>query len=147
VAHQVHQIGRILAIVNGERAIEADALGELTNEARADGMERSGPREAAHPQAGRHMGSRSAIEDALGAPFHLGGGAAREGQQQDAMRVGTAHHEVRDPVRQRVGLARARPRDHQQRPRVRAADAVLDRRALVRIELFQIGGHANQGWG
>ena len=59
-----------------------------------------------------------AVEDALGAPLHLGGGAAREGQQQDAVRIGAVHHQMRDPMRQRVGLARARARDDQQRPRV-----------------------------
>ena len=86
-----------------------------------------------------------AVEDALGAALHLGGGAAREGQQQDAVRVGAVHHQMRDAMRQRVGLARARARDDQQRPRDRRrADAVLDRRALVGIELVQVV-HANHG--
>ena len=47
------------------------------------------------------------------------------------MRVRAAHHQMRDPVRQRVGLARTRPRDHQQRARIGPlADAMFDRRAL-----------------
>ncbi len=64
------------------------------------------------------VGAERAIEDALGAALHLGGGAAREGQQQDAVRVGAAHHQMRDAMRQRVGLARARAGDDQQRPRI-----------------------------
>ena len=75
------------------------------------------------------------------APLHLGGGAAREGEQQDAVRVGAAHHQMRDAVRERVGLARAGARDDQQRARV-AVRAVLDRRALIRIEAIEIV-HAN----
>src|ERR1700738_2640437 len=58
------------------------------------------------------------------------------------MRVGAGHHEMRDPMRQRVGLARTRPRNDQQRARIGPlAHAMLDRRALVGIELFQVGGH------
>ena len=78
-----------------------------------------------------------AVEDALRAPLHLGGGAAREGEQQDAMRVGAAHHQMRDAMRERVGLARTGAGDDQQRARV-AVRAVLDRRALIRIEAIEV---------
>ena len=70
--------------------------------------------------------------------LHLGGGAARECQQQDAVRIGAVHDQMRDTMRQRVGLARARPRDDQQRPCIFAVDAMLDRRALVGIEPVEI---------
>ena len=88
---------------------------------------------------------RRAPSDALGAPLHLGRGAAREGQQQDAVRVGAVDDEMRDAVGERVGLARARAGDHQQRPPVRA-DAMLDCRTLVGIEFLQIV-HANHEGG
>ncbi len=53
------------------------------------------------------------------------------------MRVGAAHHQMRDTVRERVGLARAGARDDQQRARV-TVRAVLDRRALIRIEAIEV---------
>ncbi len=49
--------------------------------------------------------------DALG---HLCRRPAGKGHQQDAARIGAADHEMRDAVRQRIGLARACARDHQQ---------------------------------
>ena len=56
-------------------------------------------------------------DDALGAPLHLGGGPAREGQQQDAAGIGAVDDQVRDAVRQGAGLAGARAGNHQQRAR------------------------------
>ena len=53
--------------------------------------------------------------DLVRAAAHLGGGAAREGQHQDARRVDAVDHQVRDPVRERIGLAGARAGDDQQR--------------------------------
>ena len=43
VPHQIDQVGRILAVVDGERAIESDALGIFAQEPRTDRMEGSGP--------------------------------------------------------------------------------------------------------
>jgi hypothetical protein len=42
--------------------------------------------------------------DAARAPRHLERGAAREGEQEDSFRRSALQDEVRDPVRQRVGL-------------------------------------------
>ena len=47
---------------------------------------------------------------------HLGGGAAREGEQQDAPRVGAALDEVGDAVDERGGLAGAGAGDDEQGP-------------------------------
>ena len=86
-------------------------------------------------------GSPSAAgDDALDPALHLGRRAAREGEQQDAAGVGAVHDQVRDPVGERVGLARAGAGDHQQRAgnvRAPAGDAVLDGAALLRIEAFE----------
>jgi hypothetical protein len=70
--------------------------------------------------------------------------AAREGQQQDALRIGTLRDEVRHAVRQCAGLAGTGPGDDQQRPHVveRRADAMLDRDALRVVEHGQRGGQA-----
>ena len=53
---------------------------------------------------------------------------------------GAVHDQVRDPVGERVGLARARAGDDQQRAgdvRAPAGHAVLDGAALLRIEAFE----------
>ena len=62
VAHQVHQVGGVLAVVDGEGAVEPDALGVFAQQPRADGVERAGPGEA-----GRRVRAARAVEDALGA--------------------------------------------------------------------------------
>ena len=72
---------------------------------------------------------RASARDALDAARHLGGGAAREGQQQDAARIGAVDDQVGDAVGERVGLARAGAGDDQQRPGV-----VLDGAPLLGIE-------------
>jgi hypothetical protein len=64
---------------------------------------------------------------------HLVGGAARKRQQQDAMRIGALHQQMRDTMRKRVGLARPRARDDQQ-----WTCAEFDRFALRFVELVQI---------
>ncbi len=43
MADQIEQIGGVLAIVNGEGAIESDALGVFAQKTRADGVEGSRP--------------------------------------------------------------------------------------------------------
>ena len=57
------------------------------------------------------------------------------------MRVSAAHHQMRDTVRERVGLAGTGARDDQERAHV-SVGAVLDRRALIRIEAIEVV-HAN----
>jgi hypothetical protein len=56
-------------------------------------------------------------DDAFDPPHHFHGGSAGEGQQQETPWVGAAGYEVSDPVGQRVGLARARPGDNEERAR------------------------------
>ena len=45
VPDQVHQVGRILAIMNGESGIEADLVGIFAKQAGTDTMEGAGPTE------------------------------------------------------------------------------------------------------
>ena len=58
VAHQVHQVGRVLAVVDGERAVEPDALGIFAQQPRADGVERAGPGEPGGRVGAARRGSR-----------------------------------------------------------------------------------------
>src|SRR5581483_7928198 len=87
VPHQVHEVGRVLAVVDGEARIEADRVRMHPEQPGADGVEGAGPNEpAATP--GASLAERGG-DDALGAALHLGGGAPGEGEEQDAARVGT----------------------------------------------------------
>src|SRR3954468_21089256 len=63
-----------------------------------------------------------------GAPRHLERRAAREREEQDALRVGAARNEVRDAMRERIGLARPGAGEDQERPL-----AMARRRALRRV--------------
>ena len=81
-------------------------------------------------------------DDAPDAPLHLGGGAAREREEQHAAGVGPVDDQMGDAVRQRIGLAGAGPGNDQQRPGdvgTPAGDAVLDRTPLLGIQGFKIG--------
>ena len=62
------------------------------------------------------LGAEHLARDALDPARHLGRRAAREGHQQDAARIGAVDDQMRDAVRQRVGLAGAGAGDDQQRP-------------------------------
>ena len=59
--------------------------------------------------------------DALRPPDHLHRRPACEGEEQNPARVRAVAQQVRHAMRQRVCLARARPRDDEQRARARAA--------------------------
>ena len=133
MAHEVHQVGRVLAIEDREGRVEADAVGVLAQQPRADAVEGPGPRQHrvrhARPLLAQHRPTMR-----FDAPGHLRRGAAGEGQQQDAARIGALDHEVGDAVRQRVGLARAGAGDDQQRAAVGAVEPVPRRGALLGVE-------------
>ncbi len=142
VPHEVHQVGAVFAVVDGEGRVEADLLGVVAQQPRADAVEGAGPGE----RVGRGAAAAEHVAgDALDAPRHLHGGAAREGHEQDAARIGAVDDQMRDAVGERVGLARAGAGDDEQRrggTRIALADAMLDGAPLLRIELFEMSeGH------
>ena len=144
VAHEIHQVGGIFAVVDREGRREADQIRVLAQQPRADAMERARPR-----QPLRERGSRAERRagDARDAAGHFERRAARKGQQQDAARIGALHHQIGDPMRERVGLAGAGARDHQQRAGRRGGrvGAVFDGFALRVVELRQPGGGVGRG--
>jgi hypothetical protein len=73
VAHQVHQVGRVFAVVNGEGWIKADAFSVFPQEAGADAVEGASPGQ----RIGHHAGliAENAARDALDALGHFGGGS------------------------------------------------------------------------
>ena len=145
MADQVHQVGRVLAVVDREGGVETDLLGDIAQKPRADPVERAGPGHG----VGQHRGlvAHDPSADALHPAGHLAGGPAREGHQQDAPGIGAIDDQVGDAVRQRVGLARPGAGDDQQRPgRVRPPrlHAMLDGLPLLGIQGVEVsgGGHA-----
>ena len=76
---QIHQVGGILAIMDGEVGIEPDLLGVIAQQPSADAVEGAGPGQSIGHDLGAlvHHPSR----DALHPPRHLGGGATRESHQ------------------------------------------------------------------
>ena len=146
VAHQIHLVGGVLAVVDRKRRIEPDLFGIVAQEARADAMEGAGPvqRIGHHASVCPHHLSR----DAFDAAAHLGRRAARKRHQQDAARIGAVDDQMRDAVRQRIGLAGAGSGDHQQRAGRRSIarqHAMFHSAALFRIQGVEIGGGCKQG--
>ena len=96
-----------------------------------------GPGRAPPP---RPAAPSACADDPLDAPRHLRGRAAREGQEQDAPRIGAVDDEVRDAVREGVGLARAGAGDDEERCALLALARGMGCRApLVRIERVEPG--------
>ncbi len=136
--HQIEQILAVAPVMDAEGRVEADGMGVLAQQAGTNGMEGAGPDEARRCARRAHGGG----DDALGAPLHLGGGPAREGQQQDAAGIGAVDGQVRHAVRQGLGFAGARTGNHQQGPGdvgTIGSDAMLDGTALLGIQGLKIG--------
>ena len=124
---QIHQVGGILAIMDGEVGIEPDLVGVVAQQPRADAVEGAGPGQ----RIGHDVGAlpHDASRDPLHPPRHLGGGAARERHQQNPPRIGAVDDQVRNAMRQGVGLARTGAGDDEERRPRRAVllpDAMLD---------------------
>jgi hypothetical protein len=72
-------------------------------------------------------------DDLPGTAEHFRGRAAREGKQENPSRVGPALDKSSHAGGERLGLARARPGDHEQRP-----GGVLGGRALLRVKAGEV---------
>ena len=115
VAEQVHEVGTILAVEDGEGGVEADVMGMQPEEPGADGME--GPR----PGQGRRR--RAALvsgpgRDPLDPALHLGRRPAGEGQQQDPLGRHALADQKGDPMGQGIGFTRACAGDDEKGRRV-----------------------------
>ena len=163
MADQIHQVGGILAVMDGEGRLQSDPGRVFAQQPRADGMEGAGPGQHARERTRETSAQRSArqpvraeglLADALHPPCHLDGGAPRKRHQKDAAGIDAAGDQMHHAVGEGAGLARSRPRDHQEGRRGvghRCTDAVLadavlantvlDRAALVGVELVEIGRH------
>ena len=117
-ARELHQVLGVALVHDGEVRGEAGRRAELSEQAMPDGVKGA----AVHPRAG-------GADESLGAGEHLAGGAAREGEEEDALRRDAALDQVRDAVDERARLARAGAGDDEQRP-VAEGDGAL----LLRVE-------------
>ena len=113
MAHQVHQVGGIFAIVNSEARLESDHLRVFAQQPRANAMERACPGEGGSVGAGPC--SDCARNNAVDAADHLGRRAPRKRQKENSSGIGALDHKMCDPVRERIGLARTRARNDKQR--------------------------------
>jgi hypothetical protein len=157
VAHQVHQVGGVFTVVDGTIGIEADAGRRTRAGSGADAVEGAGPGQCIGHDA--TVGCR-ALRRRCAARARVISAAARRENVSNKMRlrIGAVDDQMRDAVRQRIGLARTGAGDHQQRAaRGRACgllsrqsgyDAEFHRLALFGVEFFQIVDvHAEPWWG
>ena len=108
-AHGIDQVGRVLAVEQGETRIQPHHLGVLAQQAVGHGVEGPGPGQGSFEIALPRRQSRRPTG-------HLDRSSAGEGEQEDAPRIHPASHERRHPMRQGLGLARPGPSNDQQRP-------------------------------
>ena len=140
-----HEIGRIAAIDDGELWIELQMTGVVAQQPVRHRVERARPGEPLR-DALTHAAERLVqrlLDDVARAAAHLERGPARECQKQYPRRIDPMHHEVRDAVCERVGLARARARDDEQRSRLEAFVgqrlAIGNGLTLRRVQLLEMG--------
>ncbi len=107
VAHDVDHIGRVAAVEHAEIRVQPQPRRVAPDQAIGDRMEGARPRQL-------HFLAHFA-HDALRPARHLHRSAAREREQQDALRAHALLHQVRHAVRERVGLAGAGAGDDQER--------------------------------
>ena len=142
VARDIHQVGCIATVENREARIEAEVMGELSQQAIADRMKGARPGQDAGRQWAVFPAGERLPQYRLDAARHFHRCAARERQQQDAPGIDALDDEVGDSMRQRHGLAGARARNDQQRSGIeRCADPALAEGcglALRRIQRIEV---------
>lgn len=77
MAHEIHQVGRILAVMDGEGRIEADLQRIVAQQPRTDAVKGAGPGQRIGDDRG--VTAEHLAGDALDALGHFGGGAPRKG--------------------------------------------------------------------
>ena len=139
VAHQVHQVGRVAPVVDGEARLQPDARRVFAQQPRRDRVEGPGPDQPVREHRG--LWPQDVGGDHAHALDHLCRRAARECHQQDAPGISPGDDQVRQPVDQRVRLAGSRPGDDQQ-----GIGAMQDGGPLIGIQPLEIAG-IGRHWG
>src|SRR3974377_514790 len=105
MAHQVQEIGRVLAVMDREGGIETDLVRVSPQQPGADRVKGAGPAEP----IGRPGGAPPyrAAPDPLRAPGALRSSSPRKGHQQTPARIRAADDQMCDAMRERARLAGA----------------------------------------
>src|SRR5690242_19903416 len=127
MTEQIHQISRILAVMNGEITIQADLIRVFAQQSAADRVE------CPRPSQGINHQSRLFRQDLRGDPLnpadHLLRRSAGKGEEHDPTRIDTPNNQMGDAVGERLRLSRTCPCIDEQRP-----NTVLHSMALFRVE-------------
>ena len=100
---EVHQVGAVFPVMDGEVDAETDLLGIHAQEPGTNAMEGAGPGQCVGHDGG--VVAEHLPADALDAARHFRGRTTGKGHEQNAPRIGAVDDQVRDAVCQRVGLA------------------------------------------
>jgi hypothetical protein len=120
--------------------IKSNLIGIAAQQPRADRVKGTGPTQRFHHAGGALPDHRA--DDPLDPPNHLAGGPSRKGHQKDPPRIRPPHDHMRDPMRQRAGLARTGAGNHEERPAWPSTylfNAVLYGAALFLVQPFEMG--------
>src|SRR5262249_23202958 len=127
VTEQIHQLSRILAIMNGEVTVKSDLVRIFAQQSAADRME------CPRPGQGINHQSRLFRQDLRGDPLnpadHLLRRSPGKGEEHDATRINAPNNEMGHTVGERLCLSRTCPCIDEQRP-----NTVLHSMALFRVE-------------
>jgi len=132
VAREVHEIGGVIAIMDGEGRVKPDLDGMFEQEARTNAMKGAGPGESIPGTTG--IGAEDARQNPFDSAGHLAGTPTRKGEEEDTPGIGAIDDEMGDPMGQGIGFARAGARNHQQRRGAVSPDAMLHRAALLGVQ-------------
>ena len=136
---EVHQVGRVLPVVDGELRIEAELDGVFPEQPCADSVKGARPGKPVRHDPG--LVAKRLRADPLDPLSHFGSGAAGEGHQENSPWIGPGNHELRYTMGECVGFPGARAGDDQQRPADAAigqTDPVQDRGPLIVVQFFQM---------
>ena len=136
---EVHEVRGIFAVVNREGWIEADLLGVLAQQARADAVVGARPGQRIRHDPG--IVAKDFARNTFDPPCHLGRGAPRKRHQQNPAGVRALDDQVGDAMGEGIGLAGTRSGNDEQWCRGQSSlGAVLDCAPLFGIEGFEVRG-------
>jgi hypothetical protein len=140
VPKKIQEIGGVLAVMDRKGRIKSNLIGIAAQQPGADRMEGAGPAQG-FGHTGRAL-SDHRTDDPLDPPNHLAGGPSRKGHQKDPPWIRPPHDHMRDPMRQRAGLARTGAGNHEDGPAWPSTylfNAVLYGAAPFRVQPFEMG--------
>src|SRR5215470_1608849 len=127
MTEQIHQISRILAIMNSEVTVKSDLVRIFAQQSAADRMECPRPGQGINHQS--RLFRQDLRGDLLNPADHLLRRSAGKGEEQDATRINAPNNQMGHAVGERLRLSRTCPCIDEQR-----LNTVLHGMALFRVE-------------